>query len=84
MSVPVQNQTEEKKKKFKIVSVVPVPTMNPFEEAEKEYMVLIELWDGTPLTLRVKESELNPEKIKELVKKELEKTEKLVGVELEL
>ena len=78
MSTPPANQPNEQKKFFKIVSIVPVPPRTPFAE-EKEYIVLIQLWDGRPLSLRVKESELTEEKLKELVKKELEKTRMLEG-----
>ena len=78
MSTPTANANEETKKFFKIVSIVPVPPRTPFAK-EGEYIVLVQLWDGRPLSIRVKESELNEEKLKELVKKELEKTSMLEG-----
>ena len=84
MSTETPNEQKEQKKFFRIISVVPVPPRNPFEEAKTEYIVLIQLWDGRPMTLRVTEEQLKPEVLKELVKKELEKLKVYEGQVVEL
>lgn len=76
-------EEKQQKKYFTIVSIVRLPSFAP-EEEETYYSVLVRLWNNRPIVLRLKESELSIENIKNLVMEEIKKMEQFEGQVVEL
>lgn len=69
---------------FKIISIIKVPSRDPLRIGELDYIIMVQFSDGTPITIRIPETQYNEETIKELIKKEYEKIKALTGKVYEL
>ena len=75
-----EEETAEKREvKVEIISVFVTHSLNPAEFGKKYYTIIARAETGELITVRIPEEEYSEEKLKEAIKKELEKIQGIRG-----